>query len=1022
MEVFDVFLSHNSSDKSAVETIAHKLKRAGLEPWLDKWYLVPGTTFQTGLVDALRNSATCAVFIGPQGMGDWSREEVLFAQDRATKEQGYRLIPILLPGVADPFDFSKLPPSLTQRTWVDFRIGVDDERPLRVLIDAIRGKAPGPDVAYDQTSDICPYQGLEVFDEEHAQFFFGRERDVQRLVEKLKTTRFLAVLGASGSGKSSLVRAGLIPALRAGALPQSETATICVFKPGSRPLTSLTAKLLHLSSGKHAMQTTLDQMEKDERTLHLAVALALADKPAGRIVWVIDQFEEVFTLCSDEKERASFLGNLIYASSIPDGQSTVLLTMRADFLPKCADWPDLAARVAAQQFLVSPMNADMLRHAIQEPARRVNLGFEAVIVDTILADVASEPGALPLVEHALLELWKRRRDHTLTLDGYRESGGVKGAIAKTAEETFKNFSPDEQTIVRRIMLRLTQLGEGTEDTRRRVAINEIVTTSSEAGAVQRVIKAMADARLLTTTYSMPDIFLDVSHEALIRGWPRLRQWLDEDRAGLRVHRRITETAEEWQGANRDDDLLYRGAKLMQAQEWGERHEVELNPLEREFLSASTAFKQRLEQQEREQQQRELQAAQKLAAAERKRAEEQTRATRRALLFATAALVVALVAAYAWFVAFAARSEADRQRKEAFVQKSEADSQRKEALVQKSEAERERGEAEKQQAAAETARTSAQQSRNNAVAAKRDADELINFMQYDLSDTLGTVGRLDMMNAINARIRKYHQDHPPEAGQVDALREQTVSLGQKGDILRDEGKLEPALKSYRDGLAIFEKLAKEEPRNAGLQRDLSVSYNKVGDVQSAQGDLAGALKSSRDSLAIFEKLAKEEPRNAGLQRDLSVSYNKVGDVQSMQGDLVGALKSYSDSLAIREKLAKQEPRNAGLQRDLSVSYNKVGDVQNAQGDLTGALKSSRDSLAIFEKLAKRDPGNAGWQADLAFSYWRTGTRLARSDPKSKKDARTMVENGRDILRELKTRTGLTRQQQQWLDSMEADLRK
>src|SRR5437773_4244027 len=242
---------------------------------------------------------------------------------------------------------------------------------------------------------------------------------------------------------------------------------------------------------------------------------------------------------------------------------------------------------------------------------------------------------------------------------------------------------------------------------------------------------------------MPERFLEVSHEALIRSWPRLRQWLDEDRAGLRVHRRITETAEEWEGTNRDDDLLYRGARLLQAQEWGERHEVELNPLEREFLSASIAFKQRLEEREREQQQRELQAAQKLAAAERKRAEEQTRATRRALLFATAALVVALVAAYAWFVAFAARSEADRQRREALAQKaeverarSETDRQRREALAQKAEAERERGEAEKQQAAAETARLSAQEFGNKAVTAKKDADELINFMQYDLSDALG----------------------------------------------------------------------------------------------------------------------------------------------------------------------------------------------------------------------------------------------------------------------------------------------
>jgi hypothetical protein len=499
LEGFDIFLSHNSADKPAVEDIAHKLKNAGVEPWLDKWCLVPGKTFQSGLADALRSCPTCAVFIGPKGVGNWAREEVLVATDRAAKEAGYRLIPILLPGVPDPFDYSKLPPFLTQRTWVDFRKGLDDEGPLRVLVNAIKGKPPGPDSAHRQADDTCPYQGLEVFHEEQAEFFFGRERDVQRLLEKLKATRFLAVLGASGSGKSSLVRAGLIPVLRTGALPQSETWTICVFKPGSRPLTTLTAQLLHLSPGKDSMQTTLDQMEKDERTLHLAVAFALTNKPAGRIVWVIDQFEEVFTLCSDEKERASFLGNLLYASSIPDGQSTVLLTMRADFLPKCAAWPDLAARVAAQQFLVSPMDADMLRQAIEEPARRVRLGFEPGVVDTILGDVASAPGALPLLEHALLELWKRRRDHTLTLDGYRESGGVKGAIAKTAEEIFKTFNADEQAIVRRIMLRLTQLGEGTEDTRRRATMNEVITTSSEGDAVEHVVKRMADARLLTTT-------------------------------------------------------------------------------------------------------------------------------------------------------------------------------------------------------------------------------------------------------------------------------------------------------------------------------------------------------------------------------------------------------------------------------------------------------------------------------------------------------------------------------------------
>ena len=247
------------------------------------------------------------------------------------------------------------------------------------------------------------------------------------------------------------------------------------------------------------MQSTVDHLVEDQRTLYLAVALSLVNKKTSRIVLVIDQFEEVFTLCSDEQERAQFLANLLYASSVPEGQCTVLLTMRADFLPKCAGFPNLATRVAAQQFLVTPMDADMLRQAIEEPARRVGLGFEPGVVDKILNDVANQPGALPLLEHALLELWKRRQGRTLTLQGYRESGGVTGAIAKTAEESFNGFSANEQRIVRRIMLRLTQPGEGTEDTRRRAKLDELVTTPEEAEVVEHIVRAMVDAHLLTTS-------------------------------------------------------------------------------------------------------------------------------------------------------------------------------------------------------------------------------------------------------------------------------------------------------------------------------------------------------------------------------------------------------------------------------------------------------------------------------------------------------------------------------------------
>src|SRR6516225_2857796 len=222
--------------------------------------------------------------------------------------------------------------------------------------------------------------------------------------------------------------------------------------------------------------------------------------------------------------------------------------------------------------------------------------------------------------------------------------------------------------------------------------------------------------------------------------------------------------------------------------------------------------------------------------------------------------------------------------------------------------------------------------------------------------------------------------------------------------------------------LVERLTQKDPANAAWQRDLSVSYSKVGGVLGDQGDHTGALKSYNDSLAIRQKLAKQHPSNAAWQLDLSNGYERVGSAQSAQGDLAGALESYHSELAITDKLVKQDPSNAEWQLDLSIGYEKIGDVQSARGDLAGALKSNRDCLAIREKLAKQDPSNAGWQSDLAYSYWCTGSALARSDPHSQKEARSMIEKGRDILRQLKEQTGLGAQAQGWLDSIEADLRK
>jgi WD40 repeat protein len=382
--------------------------------------------------------------------------------------------------------------------------------------------------------------------------------------------------------------------LRRGALPASEDVLIAVLTPGSHPLTALTAQLLRLYPVR-GMQKTLDELRHDSRTLHLASTLALADRPASdRLVWVIDQFEEVFTLCRDEDERTQFFANLLYASSIPGGQAMVVLTLRADFYHRCAAYPELSQRIAAQQFLVSPIDGDGLHQVIEEPARRVGLVFEEGLVATILEDVHNQPGGLPLLEHALLELWERRRGGMLTLEGYRESGGVAGAIAKRADEIYSRFTPEEQAIARRTLLRLTQPGEGTEDTRRRATLKELVPRAGDEEAVEGVVRALVDARMLTASgdEQTDGRWIDVSHEALIRGWPRLRGWLDEDRAGLLVHRRLTDAAQEWTRLNRDDSALYRGARLAEASEWRERNESTLNDLERDFLVKSTALRER----------------------------------------------------------------------------------------------------------------------------------------------------------------------------------------------------------------------------------------------------------------------------------------------------------------------------------------------------------------------------------------------------------------------------------------------
>jgi len=480
-------------------------------------------------------------------------------------------------------------------------------------------------------SGLCPYKGLNYFDETDADLFVGREALTDKLLERflshassgsLHEERFLAVVGASGSGKSSLVRAGLVPALHWN--QASADWSIHIFTPGAHPLESLAECLLQQNKSDAASATLIDDLSRDTRSLHLFNMRSAQSENTARVLLVIDQFEELFALCRSETERTLFIDNLLTSASELDGPTAVIITLRADFYAHCAAYVQLREALAHHQEYIGPMNEEELRRAIEEPARHGHWELEPGLVDLLLHDAGAghEPGALPLLSHALLETWQRRRGRNLTLSGYTSSGGVRGAIAETAESVFTDqLTNTQQAIARRIFLRLTELGDEmlTGDTRRRATFNELILKPEEAATTQAVLKSLADARLITTSEDS----VEVAHEALIREWPTLRGWLEDNREGLRLQRQFTDAAQEWQMMEREPDMLYRGARLAQLREWAQSHADEMNILEHEFLNASVESSERQVLEREVQRQRELDAAKKLAETEKDRAEEQT---------------------------------------------------------------------------------------------------------------------------------------------------------------------------------------------------------------------------------------------------------------------------------------------------------------------------------------------------------------------------------------------------------------
>jgi len=582
---FDLFLSYNHADAQTVRKIRKRLAARGVRSFIDQDDLNAGKAWPAELERALQNSRAVAVFVGRSGYGRWQQREIQYSLVLQTESNGdLAVIPVILEGAQLPAGFIAL------NTWVDLRSGIDDasiERLVRA-IDMSEGVSTPP------PSDISPYRRLDAFREEDASLFFGRRQAIDSVVSRIDEVsgwedrpRFVTVTGPSGSGKSSVVSAGVLPQLRSRRPPRLVWDAV-VMQPRKHPWRSLASVFVPL------LEPTLSEIDRIRASGKLAEALLapggitntierLLRKSRGtdRLLVVVDQFEELFTLTDDSVAR-DFVRALLEASR--NAPLCILATLRSDYYGKAIALDrDLSDALPGAQVNLGPMRRDELRDVIVCPASTVRLTFDAALVDRILDDVGDEPGNLPLLEYALSELWDLRAQDRLTFAAYQEIGGVSGALTRRAETIYAELSVAQKEAARRLLIRLVRVSPADEegaDTRRRARRDEIgdedwKLVQAFAGERARLVVSGKDA------VSGED-GVEVAHEALIRRWQRLREWLNDDREFLL-----------W----RQDLALYRagspegipqGTLLTKASKWLEERGGELNAAERQYIEKSVA--------------------------------------------------------------------------------------------------------------------------------------------------------------------------------------------------------------------------------------------------------------------------------------------------------------------------------------------------------------------------------------------------------------------------------------------------
>jgi eukaryotic-like serine/threonine-protein kinase len=841
-----------------------------------------------------------------------------------------------------------------------------------------------------------PFCGLGAFGAKHAPVFFGRGDDISRAVDLWREvggrgSPYLLVVGASGAGKSSLMRAGLVPRLTTpGVIKEVDAWRVAVMRPGDSsagPFAALATALMHdeatLPKEEQGRGPALPEIgQGDSQTpAELAPVLQHADAAAIKpiinalsrvgatehdrenyrrevrcdLVLCIDQYEELFAASVSDAERSAFID--LVAALVGTGRVWVAATLRSDFYARMIDQPILKKlKELGATYDLAPPGPVELADIIRSPAEAAGLVFDTYAasgerLDARLLRDADRPDMLPLVQLALSRLFEGRETAPddgiiLPVKAYESLGGLKGIVNEAGEKAIASLGEAEKAQLARLLRQLAVpaarqdgIGEGAL-TIRAMPLRQIAPEGDELS--RKLISALTSARLLTATGTAGDAQVRLTHQRVLEDWNRARTIVTESGDFYRIRADLEESLRKWEaGKCRKELLLARGLPLAEAASIISKYGAELPPEALAYVRAS-----------RQRAQRAQMVGWGLAAfffllavaasgtgilAYREqqaavRAEQQAEAALTAATKTANGLLIDLVNRFRTAIGVPAMLIKDILDKALALQQQLIQSGQLTPDLKFSEA---------------------------------AALEFTVESRLTIGDTTGALAAAEQALQICTDLVAANPNNTTYQVGLAAAHEKV------GDVQTAQGKLAQSLVSYQAESVIFDRLVKSNPSNAVLQRALLTSYVRVGDAQGAQGKLADALAAYQADLAIAERWAKSDPDDADWQHQLSIAYERVGDIQVEQGKLADALVTSQADLALSKRLAKSYPGNADLQHGLSISYEKVGDVQMAQGKLAEALASYQAEFDIMQRLAKSDPGNAGWQRSFSICYEKVG---------------------------------------------------